>query len=505
MTERHDVVIIGAGTAGLSALKAARKHTQDVLLIERGPYGTTCARVGCMPSKALIEAANAAHRRHAFDDFGIRGAEGIHVDLPAVLARVRRLRDHFVAGVLEATDRLGRQSVKGTAVLRGPTTVEVDGRRIEAGRIILATGSHPILPEPWARFGGRILTTDTLFEQETLPPRLAVIGMGAVGVELAQALARLGLEVTGFHAEETLAGIADPDINRTLCDRLRAEMTLHTGVEATVSEADAGRGDAGRAEAAGAPSGLGTTAATATAHTDGTGPLAVGSGDVRVLADRVLVAIGRRPNVAGLGLETLGVPLDDHGMPEVDPHSLQIADLPVFLAGDANGALPLQHEAADEGHIAGINATAPEVRRFRRRVPLTIGFTDPEVVTVGRRPGAGDASGEILTGSVDYATQGRARTAERNYGLIRVHAEAGSGRLLGAELCAPAADHMGHLLALAVQEGLTVHRMLRMPFYHPVLEEGLRTALRALQRQLPETDDRSDLVTCDPLDCEALE
>ena len=183
--------------------------------------------------------------------------------------------------------------------------------------------------------------------------------------------------------------------------------------------------------------------------------------------------------------------------------TLQVADLPVFLAGDSNNQAPLLHEAADEGHIAGINATRPDVACFDRRTPLGIVFADPNVAMVGRRFEDLGSSG-VLAGEVRFERQGRARAGQHDHGILRVYAERDSGRLLGAEMCAPAGEHMVHLLALAIDRSLTVHELLRMPIYHPVLEEGLRTALRELASQLPAREE-SDLAACGALGAEALE
>jgi dihydrolipoamide dehydrogenase len=321
MNRDVDTVIVGAGTAGLSALREVRRYTDDFLLINDGGWGTTCAAVGCMPSKALIEAANAFHRRHDFDAFGIRGAEALRADIPAVLARVRKMRDGFVKGPEAVPEELGARAISGRARLLGPGRLEVGGVKIAARAIILAPGSRPVVPAPWRDFGARILTTDSLFEQTDLPRRIAVIGMGAIGVEMAQALARLGLEIAGFDAADGLAGIDDHAVLAAFRPLIEAEMGLHLGSPAELQDVGGG------------------------VRVTGAG----GSFD----ADAVLAAVGRRPNIDGLGLETLGLPLDDKGMPGIDPGTLRIGDLGVFLIGDANGYRPLLHEAADEGHIAG--------------------------------------------------------------------------------------------------------------------------------------------------------
>lgn len=469
--ETLDVIIIGAGTAGLSALREVRKCTSRFVVINEQPWGSVCARVGCMPSKVLIEAANAFHRRKTFAEFGINGAEHLAVDLPAVLRRVRRLRDAFVAGVIKLTADLGERAISGRARLLGEGRVGVNGRELCARKIILATGSRPVLPAAWRALGGRVLTSDTLFEQDDLPPRIAVVGLGAIGVEIAQALSRLGVGVIGFSGSQSIAGVSDPEVNRIAIDLLVREFPLHLGTDVDLSDAGAG--------------------------------VRVRAGAADVTVDQVVVAIGRRPNIDDIGLESLGLELDEHGLPPINRVTQQIGELPLYLAGDANGHVPLQHEASDEGYIAGLHAVAAEPKSIERRTPLSIVFAEPNIAAVGKRFGELDGT-DFITGAVDFSNQGRARAAQRNRGLLRIYASRADGRLLGAEMCAPAGEHLAHLLAFAVQRGLTVHELLRLPFYHPVLEEGMRSALRELAKQLSNRAD-ADLASCAALGVAALE
>jgi Pyruvate/2-oxoglutarate dehydrogenase complex, dihydrolipoamide dehydrogenase (E3) component, and related enzymes len=264
--------------------------------------------------------------------------------------------------------------------------------------------------------------------------------------------------------------LKDPSVNAVAIELLKQEFPVHLGQKADLHASKGG--------------------------------MQVRAGSKEAIVDSVLVSLGRRPNIDNLGLEALGIELDEHGLPPVDPHTMQIADLPVFMAGDINDRIPLLHEAADEGHIAGINATRRDPMYFKRRVPLAIVFTDPNIAMIGRRFNSLDGN-KILTGEVCFKRQGRARVGQRNKGILRLYAEPESGRLVGAEICAPAGEHMAHLVALAIERSLTVHDMLRLPFYHPTLEEGLRSALRQLSAQVPACG-KSDLAGCDAFDCEAL-
>ena len=457
-----DVIIIGAGSAGLSALREVKKRTEHFVVINDGPWGTMCARVGCMPSKALIAAANAYHARRGFQEFGISGGNGLSIDMRAVLRRVQALRDDFVAGNLDVTGGLGERAISGRARLLGRDRVSVNGKELRARRIIIAVGSTPVVPKSWLPLGDRLLTTDTLFEQQMLPKRIAVVGQGALGVELAQALYRLGLDIVAIGDSQTVASLTDPKVNAVALEVLRRELPVHLGDKAELSSEGSG--------------------------------VRVRAGRLDTVVDRVLVALGRRPNVEGLGLESLDVALDSDGVPKVDTRTMQVGGLPVFLVGDANGESSVLHEASDDGHIAGLNATTESFECFQRRTPLTIVFSEPNVAMAGKRFTELNAS-QILIGEARFEDLGRARIAQRNSGILRVYADRHSGMLLGTELCAPAGEHLAMLMALAIERAATVSNLLRMPFYHPVFEEGLRTALRQLSAQLPDSKD-SDLARC---------
>ncbi|MBA6412259.1 dihydrolipoyl dehydrogenase [Parahaliea sp. F7430] len=463
MTRQVQVVVIGAGTAGLTALKEAQRYTDDVLLINAGPYGTTCARVGCMPSKALLEVAHAHGRREWLAASGIRGGEALEVDLAAVMAHVRSWRDRFIAGPIKLSKSLGKNSIHGQPRFLDANTLEVNGERIQAQSVIIATGTRPNLPEAWRALGDRVVTSDEVFELEAPGRRIGVVGLGPIGLELGQAFAQLGCEVHAFTRGPNVAGLRDADLNASMLEVIKQQMTVITNADVTLHDSDGG-------------------------------VLMKGAGH-EVEVDWVLASLGRRANVEGLGLENLGVELDRRGVPLFDPITLRVADLPVFIAGDISALRPLMHEAADEGRIAAYHALHPEAECLARRTPQAIVFTEPGAGYAGLRRDELPESG-VVSGSVDFSRQGRALMAGRNAGLLKLYANAEDGRLLGAELVAPDAEHLLHLLAWSIQQNMSVDQLLQMPFYHPTIEEGLRSALQALRREIGKQRSQPDLPLC---------
>jgi dihydrolipoamide dehydrogenase len=452
MLKQVDVVIIGAGSAGLSAVSEVRKKTDNFLLINQGHYGTSCARVACMPTKVLIEAARACQVRHFLEDLGVRGATGLTIDRQKIFKHVRGLRDGFTNGMIESTEKLGDKNIAGHARFIDPETIEVEGRTIKSARTIIATGSSSIVPPAWQAFGDRIITSEEIFELTDLPDTLAVIGLGPTGLEMAQALARLGIRVIGVEKGTTVGGLSDPEVSARMVKILRQEMEIHTGVTAKPAAAAEG--------------------------------LEIIIGREKLPVAKALITLGRRPNLDQLGLENLGLKIDDRGRIPYDHTTMQVADLPVFIAGDADSDWPLLHEAIDEGHIAGYNAVNGQVACFRRRPPLAITFSEPDIVSVGRRYEELGDHDERVIGSSDFAGQSRARMNNSDRGYLRIYARRSDGLILGAEMAIPGGEHVGHLFAFAIQQKATVADLLRMPFYHPVIEEGVRTALRDLHHQL---------------------
>jgi dihydrolipoamide dehydrogenase len=461
-TIRTDVAVIGAGSAGLTAYRAARAGGKRAVLIESGPYGTTCARVGCMPSKLLIAAAEAAHALTAAPAFGVHPGE-VRVDGQAVMARVRSERDRFVGFVLEGMEHIPEEDkLRGHARFTGPRELQVDEHTlVQAERIVIATGSTPMVPLEWQQAGERVITSDAVFDWTDLPQSVAVVGTGVIGLELGQALHRLGVRVAIFARGGSVAQLGDPLVLAEAAKVLGAELDIRFQTQVAAIERDGEELLLTSRDAAGQQR--------------------------QERYQYVLSAIGRKPNVHALNLELAQIALDRRGIPLYDRHTMQCGSSAIFIAGDADDELPLLGEAADQGKIAGANAARfPAVQPGLRRTPLTVAFCEPQIATLGEdyHSLCASHSGRFAVGMVSFSNQGRSRVMLQNHGMLRVYGEFGSGRFLGAEMIGPRAEHIGHLLSWACQAGLTVDAMLDMPFYHPVVEEGVRTALRDLAQNL---------------------
>lgn len=453
--KKVDVAILGSGTAGLNATSQVGPSGKSFLLINGGEPGTTCARVGCMPSKALIQVAEDYHRRTHLGRYGIDGHTGLSIDIPEALEHVQDLRDNFVDRVLaNSTDNMGDKFIESYARFADPHTLELDnGDRVEADRIVLATGSRPMVPKAWAQYGDKVMTTDTFFEQEDLPQSVAVVGLGVIGLELGQSLSRIGVQVTGFDMAETIGGASDPEVSAMALEIMQRDFPIHLGRPVEIEE----EGE----------------------------QLRVSNGEQSVVVDKVLASLGRTPNVEGLVLKNTGIELDVRGIPVYNANTMQCGDSHIFIAGDVNSERPILHEAGDEGKIAGYNATQDRVTAFRRKVPLAINFCDPNICLVGSRYTSLDLARTAI-GEVKLAPVGRAMIMGQNRGIIRVYADKQSGRILGSEMITTRGENLAHLLNWAVTQELTVGQLIQMPFYHPVIEEALQAALNNLYAQVEE-------------------
>lgn len=442
-----DVAVIGAGTAGLAARRAAAEAGARTVLIEAGPWGTTCVRAGCMPSKLLLIAARAAHAvRHA-PEFGIK-ARLDAVDGQAAMARMHALRDRFLRSIAETVD-----AIPEAEKFIAPAVLQVAGwGELKARAVVIATGAVSIVPDFLEPVRAHVLTSETVFDLTDLPQSLAVIGAGPLGIELGAAFTRLGVRTAIFDQGDTLGGLHDRVVAAEARRLLGEELDLHLGVELQAVPTEKGVqlrwcGKSGSGEAG---------------------------------FDRVLAAVGRTPNLRGLGLEESGLALDKHGTPVFDRSTMQCGDAPAFIAGDADHDRPVLHGANEEGTIAGSNAARwPDVMQHGRTTPLSIVFTDPDIATVGAPLSAID---DAIIGHCDFEA-GRALIEGRPGGVMRVYAQP-NGVIAGAEMIGPAVEYLIHLVAGWVQAGMTAAEALRLPFYHPTYAEDLKDCLRDLRRGL---------------------
>jgi len=444
MEKQVDVAIIGAGTSGLNALSQVKKSGKSFMLINGGHWGTTCARVGCMPSKAFIQVAEDYHRREIFERHGIEGEDDMKLDITESMEHVRDMRDIFVDRVQGAsTDNMPDEvKLEGYAQFLDSSSVQVGNTVVRAKSFVIATGTRPIVPVAWKKFGDKILTTDEIFEQETLPASMAVIGLGVIGLELGQALSRKGIKVTGIEGSDRIASLSDDVANGVALQLMRKEFDIWLGEQATLEQA----GD----------------------------QIKVIAGEQSVVVDKVLVSIGRKPNLENLGLDKLDLALDDNGMPVFNPNTMQLGDLPVYIAGDVNGTKQILHEAGDEGKIAGYNAAHCSSFAFKRKTHLGITFCDPNIATIGADWSELADNEKVVVGEMAMGPVGRALIMGKNKGIMRIYVDKTDGLLLGATLVSVKGENVSHLLAWAIQTGLNVFDIVKLPFYHPVIEEALQ-------------------------------
>ncbi|THB63384.1 MAG: dihydrolipoyl dehydrogenase, partial [Spirochaetaceae bacterium] len=457
-----EVAIIGAGSAGIRAFQSVTKLGGHAVLIEGGEYGTTCARVGCMPSKLLIAAAEAAHSPKHADEFGISIPE-VKVDGQKVMQRVKNLRDRFAGSAAQGTLAIDESKrLRGWAKFVDRNTLLVDDKyKVSARSIVIASGSRPAILPIFKDLGDRLIVNDDVFSWDDLPESVVVFGPGIIGLEIGQALHRLGVRIRMFGIQGLIGPLTDADIKARAEAIFGNEFPLDTDAQVESVSRD------------------GNSVLVRYKSRDAEGNITGQVAEERF--DYVLAATGRRPNIDNLNIEATGLPLDASGIPLFDRNTMQCSDSNIFIAGDANNDLPLLHEASDEGLIAGRNAyNFPNINEGQRTVPLSVVFTDPQIAMVGKSreqleaAATADDKQAFAVGELHFSKLPRARMMGDNKGLLRLYAKREDGTLLGAEMIGPKAEHFAHLLAWSMGNNMTASQMLDQPFYHPVYEEGLR-------------------------------
>ncbi|MDX6769428.1 MAG: mercuric reductase [Elusimicrobiota bacterium] len=453
--ERYDLVVLGAGTAGLVAAAGAAGVGASVALVERGLMGGDCLNVGCVPSKALLAAARAVADARRLGEFGAR-ADGVAADFPAVMERLRRLRAGLAPhdGAARFAS-LGVSVFLGEARFTGPDAVAVAGKTLRFKKAVIATGARAAVPVLPGLGEAGYLTNETVFALTELPPRLAVLGGGPIGCELAQAFARLGSSVTLVSSTARLLPKDPPEAGALVEAALRRD-----GVEVLL-----------RARPA-AVSGAGA---------DTVVTVAANGVSRAVRCDRILVAVGRRPNVEGLGLEAAGVDFDPERGVVVDDF-LRTTNPRVYASGDACLEWKFTHAADAASRLVVQNALFLGRKRASSLIVPWCTFTDPEVARVGLTPEAAARSGlphrvfDLPMTGVD-----RAVLDGDTEGFLQVVAGKG-GRVLGATMVSRHAGESIGQLTMAVRKGLTMADLSATIQPYPVQADAIRRAGDAWNR-----------------------
>ena len=459
MPDRYDVAVVGGGTAGITAAQVARHAGRSVLLVSEGPLGGECTWNGCVPSKALIEAARLRHLAGIATDRGVDVGD-VRVRFDRVMQRVRdvinQIASYEDAAHLEGAGITVR---RGRARLGADHSLDVDGVSVEASRVILCTGSRPSIPPVAGLATVPHLTNENLFELTSAPRQMLVMGAGPIGLEMAQAFARLGTPVHVVDVASSLLPREDPTVAALARDLLEAD-----GVRFTLGARVVG-----------------------VAHMGDEVTLTVDvAGQTQMLrGDALLVATGRQANVDDLGLEHAGVRVIRTGV--VVDSRLRTSVHEVLAAGDVTGVLPFTHVAAYQGRIAGANAAGGRRTASYRVVPWVI-FTDPEIAHVGlTEPEARRAHGDVRVATLPFTAVDRAVITGETRGLIKVITtgrpvvgHAGGGSILGAHIIGPNAGDLIHEFAIAMQLRAFGGRLAQTVHAYPTMSLGVQQAVAQL-------------------------
>lgn len=437
MKKDYDLLIIGGGSAGLTAARFARRLDLSVALVEKGRLGGDCTWSGCVPSKTLLRAAKQAHTIKDAARFGITSSKPV-IDFKSVMDRVQSVVQTIFE--CESPDTLqaeGVDVIQGAANFIAPQKVSVDGREISARRFLVCTGAQPFIPTIDGLAGADYLTYETVWGLEELPPRLAIIGGGPIGCEMAQAFCRLGSSVTLVEGATRIMLQDEPEAADVVAQRLTDDgVDLRTGAALERVE-----------------------------KTPGGVRLTLG-GDFQLETTSVLVAVGRRPQVDGLGLEEAKVAHGRGGI--VVNKNLRTSQKNIFAAGDCTGGYQFTHNAGYQGFMAVRNAFLPfNKTSVLERVPWAT-FTDPEVAHVGLTESQARErhGGKVLAATWPMDRTDRWQTEGDSPGFLKLVYRP-NGKLLGVTIVAARAGEMIQEWALALDQGLELSHMAESLHIYP--------------------------------------
>lgn len=446
-----DVLVVGAGPGGYVAAIRAAQLGRSVVIVDKAELGGVCLNRGCIPSKALISASRRYELMRRSEAMGLTATE-VAVDFGKTQAWKRDVVGKLTGGVGALLKGYGVQVIRGEAYFVGEDTVSVSteesGQRYKFNHCILATGSSPVEIKGFP-FGGRILSSTEALELSRIPQSLIVIGGGYIGVELGQTFARFGTQVTILEGEDRILPGFAPDLTRLVAKKLEqygAEIV--TGAKATAANETEG--------------GVSVT-------------FEAGGQTREVSAEYVLVTVGRRPNTRELGLEAIGVAIDDRGYVEVDRQCRTSVER-IFAIGDIVKGPALAHKASYEGKVAAEAIAGLPAEIDYRCIPAVV-FSDPEIASVGLSEAEAKAQGyEVTVGKFGFAANGRALSLAAGEGFVQLVADKASGVLLGGQVVGPEASDMIAEIALAIEMGATLEDVALTIHAHPTLAEVVMEA-----------------------------
>ena len=449
----HDLVVIGAGPGGyVAAIRAAQLGMKVACVEKESALGGTCLRIGCIPSKALLDSSELYEQ--ARERLGAHGVKvsGVELDLAAMMRRKDKVVKGLTAGVASLFKKNGVAHVRGNARIAAPGSVSVEGAdagTLRTQAILIATGSEPT-PLPGVDFDGRIIvSSEQALSFADVPARLLVVGAGAIGLELGSVWARLGSKVKVVEFMDRILPIMDKELGATLKKVLEKQglsFQLSASAKSATIEGKEAR-----------------------VTIEGSGKSSTESFDM------VLVAIGRRPYTAGLGLDAVGVMLDKKGRVEVDEH-FQTSVAGIYAVGDAIRGPMLAHKAGDEG-VACVEMLAGQAGHVNYEAVPSVVYTWPEFASVGKSEEECAEQGlEVKIGKFPFFANGRMRAMEERDGLVKVIADAKSDRVLGVHILGPRASDLIAEAALAIELGSSAEDIARTCHAHPTLPEAVKEA-----------------------------
>jgi len=456
---RYNLVVLGAGTAGLVSAIGAAGLGARVALIEKHLMGGDCLNVGCVPSKALIRAARAAAEVRRAREFGVEVPDGVEVDFPAVMERMRRLRARISEN--DSAERFRHEGVDvflGTGVFTGRDRIEVGGQTLRFAKAVLATGARAAAPPIPGLEDAGYLTNETVFSLTELPRRLVVIGAGPIGCELSQAFARFGSEVHLLEAKHQILTREDRDAAE-LVERSLVEDGVRIVSACHIDRVSIGDGEKIVA-------------------------LECGGESREIAADEILVGVGRAPNVEGIGLETAGVAFDPRKGIGVD-EQLRTTNPKIYAAGDCCFPYKFTHTADALARIVLQNALFGLPFLKKKTSTLTIPwctYTDPEIAHVGMYEKDAEAAGIPVRTFIQELSEVDRAVLDGDDGFVKVHVREGSDHILGATIVARHAGEMLTELTLAMTAGLGLETIAGTIHPYPTQAEAIKRVADAYRR-----------------------